>query len=102
MAGALAMAGAVAGAAPSPAAVILNLFGGVMTIVGANVPAPEVFDIEAVRSQASVHLKTIFDETRKPMGNLLIRLFGNRDVEYSLSDLVDSMKSRGFQAVADD
>lgn len=102
MAGALAMAGAVAGAAPGPAGVILNLFGGVMTIVGANVPAPEVLDIEAVRSQASVHLKTIFDETRNSMGNLLAQLFGNRDVEYSLSDLVDGMKSRGFQPVADD
>ncbi|KAM6520185.1 hypothetical protein FALCPG4_013738 [Fusarium falciforme] len=102
MAGALAMAGTVAGAVPGPAGVILNLFGGVMTIVGANVPAPEVFDIEAVRSQASVHLKTIFGETRKSMANLLTRLFGNRDIEYSLSDLVDSMKSRGFQAVADD
>ncbi|RSL54610.1 hypothetical protein CEP54_009787 [Fusarium duplospermum] len=88
MAGALAMAGAVAGAAPGPAEVILNLFGGVMTIVGANVPAPEVLDIEAVHSQASVYLGTIFDETRKSMADLLARLFSNRDVEYSLSDLM--------------
>jgi hypothetical protein len=77
MAGAPAMAGAVAGAAPGPAGVI-------------------------VRSQASVHLKTIFDETRKSMATLLARLFGNRDVKYSLSNLVDGMKSRGFQPVADD
>ncbi|KAL2680386.1 hypothetical protein Neosp_007984 [[Neocosmospora] mangrovei] len=102
MAGCLTMAGAVAGAAPGPSGVILNLFGGVMTIVGANVPAPEVLNIEAVRRQASVHLRTIFDETRKSMTNLLARLFGNRDVEYSLSDLVDGMKSRGFQPVTND
>ncbi|EEU42733.1 uncharacterized protein NECHADRAFT_84270 [Fusarium vanettenii 77-13-4] len=101
MAGALTMAGAVSGAAPGPAGDILNLFGGVMTIVGANIPAPEVLDIEAVRSQASAHLRTIFDETRNSMANLLARLFGNTDVEYSLLELVDGMKSRGFQPVSD-
>lgn len=102
MAGAFTMAGAVAGAASGPAGVILNLFGGVMTIVGANVPPPEELDIEAVRNKASDHLGTIYRDTGKAMDSLLARLFGKTDVEYSLSDLVDGMKSRGFQPVADD
>ncbi|UPK94491.1 hypothetical protein LCI18_005426 [Fusarium solani-melongenae] len=102
MAGGLTMAGAVMGAASGPAGAILNFFGGVMTVVGANVGAPEVLNIEAVRSSASDHLSTIFRDTGKAMESLLARLFGKTDNEYSLSGLVDDMKNRGFPPVADD
>ncbi|RSL80961.1 hypothetical protein CEP51_006171 [Fusarium floridanum] len=103
IAGASTIAGAVAGAAASgPAGVPFSLFGGIISIVGASTPIPEAFDIEHIREQASVHLRTIFNETRISTERLLARLFGNVHVKYSLSDLVKEMKNRGFQPVADD
>ncbi|KAH7129706.1 hypothetical protein B0J13DRAFT_644541 [Dactylonectria estremocensis] len=85
-----------------PLADFLGLIGAIMGIVGGNLPGSEVFDIEAVRNEAVAHLKKVFEETNKSMANLLARLFGNKNIDYSLSGLVDGMKRGGIQLVADD
>ncbi|KAI5465680.1 hypothetical protein BGZ63DRAFT_479544 [Mariannaea sp. PMI_226] len=84
-----------------PWADFIGLIGAIMGIVGSNLPGSEVFDIEAVRNEAGLHLKKVFEETNKAMANILARLFGNKSVDYSLSSLVDGMKRGGFHPIAD-
>ncbi|KAJ4326724.1 hypothetical protein N0V84_002841 [Fusarium piperis] len=83
MAGALTMAGAVAGAAPGPAGDILNLFGGVMTIAGANIPAPKpvaddwdptavILSMPWMGESESVNLHNALDETVRLMNQGLV------------------------------
>jgi hypothetical protein len=79
---------------------VLGFVSGIMGIAAAKIPGAEVFDIEGVRTAATNYLAAIFDETRSSTAQFLARLFGDQN-EYSLSDLVDEMKNRGFQPISD-
>ncbi|KAI5459538.1 hypothetical protein BGZ63DRAFT_446273, partial [Mariannaea sp. PMI_226] len=81
---------------------LLGFFGAVVGIVALNIPSdPDLVDIEAVRNEAAGYIKKVFDETNNAMTNILARLFGDKKVDYSLSNLIDNMKKMGFKPAAD-
>jgi hypothetical protein len=82
---------------------VVDLLGIVMGIAGNNLPpGTEVLGMEQVRIEADAHLKKVFEEINKSMANLLARLFGDKNINYSLSELFDGMKRVGYKPVADD
>ncbi|SPO01914.1 uncharacterized protein DNG_04587 [Cephalotrichum gorgonifer] len=80
----------------------LGFIGAIMSIFANNAPIPPPFDFNGVAQVATSYLRDTFKEMDRVQEEVLSRLFGNTDVDMSLSDVVSKMKGMGIEMVDSD